>query len=358
MITVRPYKKTQYFEYDINITTPTGEKFRERKNSGCKTEAGALRLGEQRYNHLVKTGFTKAELKKKAPLLGEFWPRYLAHQHAERRKPATIAMRRKQYTRYLLPLFSTYPLDKIGAEQFSQLKADLARLAPGSVNLALNTLSVVLKLAHEWKEIQAPPPCAGYLQRNSKESQPYSPEECKRLLGAAKTPHERAFLLLGLDAGLRVGEMSALRREDIDLEAKRMEIRNNLSEDKPATPKSESSKRTIYLTARLAEALTVQMKTHAAPRVLYHPDFAKQNTGDLQRLLGRVERRAGLPTGTTGSPHRLRHTFASLLAAAGATAKEIAALLGHASLRQAETYIHLYAQNRPRAISLLEQMAL
>jgi hypothetical protein len=58
MITVRPYKQTQYFEYDIQTTTPTGEKFRERKRTDAKTEASARRLAEQRLGHLLKTGFS------------------------------------------------------------------------------------------------------------------------------------------------------------------------------------------------------------------------------------------------------------------------------------------------------------
>jgi integrase len=73
--------------------------------------------------------------------------------------------------------------------------------------------------------------------------------------------------------------------------------------------------------------------------------------------LGRAERVAGLRARKDGSQapvHRLRHTFGSRLAAAGATVREIAELLGHTSLQMAEWYIHLARAHRSRANRLLE----
>jgi integrase/recombinase XerD len=147
--------------------------------------------------------------------------------------------------------------------------------------------------------------------------------------------------------------MAALRREDLDLTAGYLLVKHNLSDGKETSPKTKKSQRQIHLTSRLKTALEAQLKTHAAPRVLWIGGVLDRSA--VARWLSQLERRAGLPNRSLMSPvHRTRHTFATRLAAKGATAKEIAELLGHTTLSQAERYIHLAAKDRPRAIALLE----
>ncbi|HOG49801.1 MAG TPA: tyrosine-type recombinase/integrase, partial [Lentisphaeria bacterium] len=64
---------------------------------------------------------------------------------------------------------------------------------------------------------------------------------------------------------------------------------------------------------------------------------------------------AGLPADCT--PHKLRHSFATHMLAAGADLREVQDLLGHASLTSTQIYTHIdiarlvevYAKAHPKA---------
>jgi integrase/recombinase XerD len=74
--------------------------------------------------------------------------------------------------------------------------------------------------------------------------------------------------------------------------------------------------------------------------------------GGLQYLIRRALRAAGVhdqvPAGA--AVHALRHTFATRLAEDGATAADIAALLGHASLATSQAYIDASGREQRRAV--------
>jgi integrase/recombinase XerD len=74
--------------------------------------------------------------------------------------------------------------------------------------------------------------------------------------------------------------------------------------------------------------------------------------GGLQYLISRALRAAGVhdqvPAGA--AVHALRHTFATRLAEDGATAADIAALLGHASLTTSQAYIDASGREQRRAV--------
>jgi site-specific recombinase XerD len=62
--------------------------------------------------------------------------------------------------------------------------------------------------------------------------------------------------------------------------------------------------------------------------------------------------RAGLPR--SQHFHALRHTFGTHLAMRGALPTVIQSLMGHASLRETERYLHLAKGSAEAAIALLE----
>jgi integrase len=351
-IVVRPYRKRgkvepRSFEYDISFELPDGSQLRERRRAPTRTETQTREFAEKRLSVLIREG-----LESKSPLLSEFWPLFLAHCQGDRLKPNTLRNYQAHYRRYLAVLGSLQ-IARIGGAQVAQIKAQLSELGAGTVNGTLVTLHRILAVAFELGAMRQAPPKFKYLPNASAEILPYTEPEQARLLAAVKHTRERAFLLLGLDAGLRASEIAALRREDLDMPAGFLLVRHNLSDGQEATPKSKKSERQIFLTSRLKASLVEQLKTHAAPRVLFWGGLLDRST--VARWLSQLERRAGLPNVHCMSPvHRLRHSFASRLASRGATAKEIAELLGHASLRMAERYIHLNASDRPRAIALLE----
>lgn len=84
-----------------------------------------------------------------------------------------------------------------------------------------------------------------------------------------------------------------------------------------------------------------------------HQEVIRDRT--LQSWMERIELHAKMPV--TGRLHKLRHTFCSRLAEAGAKILEIKALAGHADINTTERYMHLAPNQTASAIALLNDRA-
>ena len=102
-----------------------------------------------------------------------------------------------------------------------RLKLALAERAPKTVNNVLTVLSMLLKKAVEWGELERLP-CVVKLLPNPKKTMGFHDfDYYERLLTVARQRGTDTFLMVlaGGDAGLRLGEILALEWRDIDLAA-------------------------------------------------------------------------------------------------------------------------------------------
>jgi len=169
--------------------------------------------------------------------------------------------------------------------------------------------------------------------------------ELDRLLAAASSD-TRIAILLGADAGLRLGEMVSLRWSDVDLVRGILYVRRSTWRDVEDTPKGGRG-RTVTLTERLRAALK-------SFRHLRGDSVLCSDGPTIGRWIGIATRRAGLPY--SEGAHILRHTFCSRLAMAGAPAKAIQELAGHRHLTTTMRYMHLSPSARDGAIRLLDRV--
>jgi integrase len=179
------------------------------------------------------------------------------------------------------------------------------------------------------------------------EIRPLDREQVRALFAAASDHRLEALYVLAVTAGLRQGELLALRWDDVDLEAATptLQVRRTLSEARSGriyeSPKSGKG-RSIRLTRRAAEALRVHRKRQLEERIaraglwqeqgLVFPSSVGTPLGarNLQRHFKAVLEQAGLPKEFRF--HDLRHTCATLLLRQGVHAKYVQELLGHADI--------------------------
>ena len=351
-VTVRPYRRGGW-EVDIVFRLPSGETYRERRKAPNRAKSAAQRWGQDRERHLLQNGPPQAT--QEVPTLEEFAPRFLdGHARANQQKPGGIAHKEGILRSHLRPFLGTRRLDAITAEDVQQLKHRLGKLAPKTVNNTLTVLSTLLKKAVEWDVIERLPCAIRLLKTTQGAVDFYDFHEYDHLVEMAREvgPNSLLPVLLGGDAGLRSGEMRALRWRDVNQETGQLCVERNDWRGQVSRTKG-GRLRHVPMTKRLAEALRGTRHLRG-PLVLCRADGASMSEGRLVVAVRRAARRAGL---RNSGPHILRHTFCSHLAMRGAPARAIQELAGHRDLATTQRYMHLSSAAVDSAIRLLEMPA-
>lgn len=174
------------------------------------------------------------------------------------------------------------------------------------------------------------------------------------LLLAALPERDRPLWATAMYAGLRRGEIMALRWSDVDLKAGTLHVQRSRDvEHGPGDTKSRNRRR-VPIVALLREYLAAQRLSQPPGGELcfgqdgrrpFHPD-------NLQTRADKAWKAAGLERVTL---HDCRHTFASLAIAANVNAKALSIYMGHATVAfTLDRYGHLMPGNETEAAGLLD----
>jgi integrase len=174
----------------------------------------------------------------------------------------------------------------------------------------------------------------------------------------------RALVLLAVFAGLRWAELAALRRCDIDVEARTVRVFRQLAELPGGgyafgPPKSDAGQRTVVFPALIVPDLTWHLARFAGP----HDDsllFTSPNGKPLRHsnFRRRVWLRALADAGLADFHfHDLRHAGNVLAAAAGASLRELMERMGHSTARAAMIYLHSSDERQRKVADALGELA-
>lgn len=258
-------------------------------------------------------------------------------------------------------------LDDLGDRQFSQVtRGDLQRLvdrlvadglAPSTVQCALLPLRAMYKRAISLDELIVNPTTGLRLPAiRGGRDHIVTPEQAAKLIEALPTAHDRALWGTALYAGLRRGELLGLMWEDIDISAGQIHVQRSwdISEGHDVGPKSAVGRRTVPIASRLKALLAAYRL--ASPRASGHV-FGTTGTGvaAIRHITKRADdawKAAKLERITL---HTARHTYASLMIAAGVNAKALSTYMGHANIAiTLDRYGHLMPGNEAEAATLLD----
>lgn len=355
-VKLRKYRRGGW-EADIRFTWPDGTSFRRRLRVPVSGKMAAQRWAEAREGELLRAGKAALQpplVQEEVPTLAEFKPRFIeGHCKANRHKPSGIESKESVFRTHLLPRHGTTRLNEFSNQDIQLLKGSLGDKSSKTVNNVLSTLSMTLKIAVEWGVIAELPCRIRLLKVSSEVPDWYEFLEYQRLVEAAQKlgPQYHLLVLLAGDAGLRRGEIIALRYSDLDLRRRLMHVRRSVWNGIETETKGFRS-RIVPTTEALAQALSGHRHLRG-PRVLYTDDGKELTNKHVRSWFMQAQRRAGLEE--TGAIHRLRHTFCSMLAAKGAPVKAIQELAGHQHITTTMKYMHLSPADRQSAVSLLDK---
>ena len=335
---------------DVDLRHPDGRRQRIRKVSPVQSRRGAESYERDlRESLLAERSGRKEVARKEPPRLSRFAEEFLETYAEANNKPSEVASKRTTCKKHLVPVFGKKKLDEIGARDVEAYKAMKLKegLSPKTVNNHLAVLGRMLRVARRWELTERVPEIV-LLSLPPQEFDFLDFGEAEQLIEGSDTGW-RPMVTLALRAGLRLGELRALRWEDVDLKAGRVVVRRAAWRMKVGTPKSGRS-REVPLSDQALAAL--KGHRHLRGETVFSNEGGGMLTAESCKWpLWRACRRAGL---RRVGWHVLRHTFASHLAMRGAPLKAVQELLGHADIKMTMRYAHLSPDARREAVRLLD----
>ena len=268
---------------------------------------------------------------------------------------------------HLIPEFGPKPLRSITSDDVRSWFTGFGADKPTTRSHAYGLLRTIMGTAASDGRIGLNP-CVIRGAATTKRKHQIRPASLPELakLTQAMPEHQQALILLAAWCAMRFGEVTELRRRDVDLDADkrigviRIERAVVRAGDGFAvtTPKSDAGTRDVAVPPHLVPVV----QAHLAAHVGHEPDallFPAQHGGHLAPST--LYRRFYAARDAAGRPdlrfHDLRHSGAVLAASTGATIAELMARLGHSTPAAAMRYQHA-AQGRDQAIAeLLSKLA-
>ncbi len=256
-------------------------------------------------------------------------------------------------------------LPELGAEPISDIRrADLQELVEQLVakGISENTIeatfiplrSIFRREVH--RDRLKVNPCAGLElpKAKARRDRIASPAEGERLI-AALPPEDRPLWATAMYAGLRRGELRALRAHRVDVPNGVIHVERGWDDREGEIETKGRNRRRVPIPAVLQAHLMEQaMRTGRQGEALVFGETAAKpfNPKHLTERADEAWTAAKLDRITL---HECRHTFASLMIAAGVNAKALSTFMGHTSVTiTLDRYGHLFPGSENEAADLLD----
>lgn len=293
--------------------------------------------------------------------------------------PSSVALYETMLRRHILPGLGTVPLLKLAPQHLGAFYAE--KRERGKVNgtggLSSRSVRILHNIIHEaldWAVKQQ------ILSRNIadaiaapkfsyKEKHVWTAEEARRLLDAASDHEWGPLFLVLLSTGVRRGECLGARWRDLDWQAGKLRIAQQVTSVKGqiviGPPKTAKARRSVTLApsclAALKEHRTKQLEARLGATDWHDHDlifctaYGKPiHPRNIGRTLDRLCQVAGVPR---LSVHQTRHTHTTLLFQDGQNIKMISERLGHSSVGVTlEIYAHLAENAQDAAATAIDRL--
>jgi integrase len=266
-------------------------------------------------------------------------------------KPRTRAHYRSLLDQHLLPAFGDAPLRSIDSDDIRDWWVTMGASRPTLRAHAYGLLRTILSSAVQDRLMDLNP-CHIRGAGNSKRVHKIKPASIAELeaIVTAMPERYRAMTLIAAWCQLRFGELTELRRKDINQTTGTIHVRRGVvraaGKTIVGTPKSDAGIRDVAIPPHLMPMLKEHLRDHAEPGKdgLLFPAAGGGHlaTSTLYRVYYPAREAAGRPDLRW---HDLRHSGAVLAAQSGATLADLMGRLGHSTPGAALIYQHM-AQGR------------
>jgi integrase len=270
------------------------------------------------------------------------WLRYV--EYDRQRRPSTVRDYKIVVESALNPAFGDVPIEALTSAHIDSFRAGLVaegRLSARTINKYLALVHGILKRAQRVHGL-ASNVAAGVERQPQQRSGDFNvlaAAEIEALVRAARTPQDAAIFATASYAGLRLGEIRALRWQDVDFTKRLVHVRRSYVEGRENTPKSGRVRSVPMIDQVLTHLDGLSRRAEfVGDEDLVFPNAVGDHLNDsaLRRRFYRAREEAEL------SPirfHDLRHTFGTL-AVQVFPLSDVKAFMGHADISTTMVYVH------------------
>lgn len=256
------------------------------------------------------------------------------------------------WEKWLAPVLAVRPLSELLASDLEKIKATMLQQgkAPASIKYAMAVVSQVWSMASRAGIVLGLCPTKHVVlpKKDNRRQRFLTRDEAGHLLTAlaerSTITHDMA--VLGLDCGLRFGEVASLCWEDCNFDKGQILIRD---------PKARAN-RFAFMTKRVSKVLQGRKEARSG---LIFVDANGNKIGRISKTFRRIADE--MFNQEVDDPrlrvcfHTLRHTFASWLVSGGVSLYEVKELMGHADFSMTQRYSHLSPEGLRAAVKILEK---
>jgi integrase len=275
-------------------------------------------------------------------------------------KPATLRGYRQALADRVLPVLGSRRLSSVTTSDLQKLVDGWQReeLSASTIRNTIKPLQAIYRRARSREGVPVNPTRDLELPiAEPGEVEIVSPAIAAKLISAV-SDEDRVIWATALYAGLRYGELRALRWRAVDLTARTIAVRQSWDPKAGALePKTRKSRRTVPMPTAL-RSLLIEHRLRRGNPGADDLVFAVDGKVPFQaEKLYRIADQAWKQAGIAGRLrlHQARHTYASFMIAAGVNAKALSSFMGHASITVTfDLYGHLMPGTEAEGAALLD----
>lgn len=289
------------------------------------------------------------------PTFAEFAEKFIV-ENESLWKRSNIRTKRDILEKWLIPQFGKRVISSITKQDLLEFRSVLAK-APGKkpgttmsasrINHVMTSIKQVLDEAADRFNFTTPYQNIKRMRIKKTDVTPFTIEEVEMIIKYCREDF-RDYFTVKFFTGMRPGEIHGLKWKYVDFEKRLITIRETIVDDYEETPKTADSNRDIQMAPQVYEALKTQWEVTGKKSAYV---FANGNGGALtnrnmsNRVWYPMLRSLGLKLRT---PYQTRHTFATLMLAAGESPEWIAFQMGHSSTEMLFKVYSRYVPNLTR----------
>jgi integrase len=279
----------------------------------------------------------------------------ILERSGKRYKPSALRQYEQALRLRVLPELGDQPLDAIPPVRWQEFVDGLVAVghSPSTIRNTMNAPRAIYRHAVKRRRVPSNPTVGLDLPRvRVQPKEVLAPEQARALIDALPD-EDRALWHTAFFAGLRLGELRALRWENVDLAEGVIHVRYGWDDHEGLIePKSDAGRRDVPIPAALRDVLVEhRAATWTEGFVFGRSAVSPFAPSSVYQRADRAFEAAGL-NGTR--PHRGRHSWVSLMLREGVSVKATQTWAGHSTPTTTLTiYAHLIGDERGEAMEKL-----